>query len=281
MDISLPFAELTNLAKLVYTDELLFGFGITFIKISILWFYHNLFSVNQTLERVIKATIAVCLLWFIVATLVIAFQCKPVQAFWEHFDLPPYCLEYPRVLLGYETSNLLIDVAILCIPIGAVSRLNLPWLKKVPVIGIFLLGAVVCIFSILRLTAIWNPPNIIQSLDFGRTYVWSTLQLGIAIITSCLPTFGALLQVISKPVPYIRSWYESLRSRPSAAQSGDRYKASDATNSADRRWMRVGDDRFSVISQAWAYGEDHGSSQYPLRPIPSRTILVDREVEIV
>jgi hypothetical protein len=127
---------------LVYTDELLFGFGITSIKISILWFYHNVFSVHQTLDRVIKAATAVCLLWLTVATLVIAFQCKPVQAYWEHFDLPPYCLEYPRVLLGYEISNLFIDVAILCIPIGAVSRLNLPWLKKVPVIGIFLLGAV-------------------------------------------------------------------------------------------------------------------------------------------
>jgi hypothetical protein len=116
-------------------------------------------------------------------------------------------------------------------------------------------------------------------VNFSRTYVWSTLQLGVAIITSCLPTFGALLQFIARPVPYIRSWYESLRSRPPAAQSGDRYEASDTT-SADR-WMRAGDDRLSVISQAWAYGEDHGSLQYALRPIPSRAILVNREVEVV
>ncbi len=129
-----------TLQQLVYTNELIFGFGITAIKLSILWFYHSLFSVDRTLLRIIQVTAAVCIAWFIVATLVIALQCTPVQAFWERFDVPPYCLEYPRVLLGYEIANLLIDVAILCIPTGTVIRLQLPWLKKVPIIGTFLLG---------------------------------------------------------------------------------------------------------------------------------------------
>ncbi|KAI0533190.1 hypothetical protein GGR58DRAFT_487728 [Xylaria digitata] len=271
--------EATNLAKLVYTNELLFGFGLTTIKISILWFYHNLFSIDRTLQRVIQATAVVCILWFIVATLVIALQCTPVQAYWEHFDLPPYCLEYPRVFLGYEISNLLIDVAILCIPTGTVIRLQLPWVKKAPVIGIFLLGAVVCVFSIIRLTAIWNPPNIFAGFDFGATYLWSTLQLGVAIITSCLPTFGPLLPLFSKPIPYLRSWYASLRSRPSAAGSRARSKASDVNS--ERPWVRVGDNRLNAASQSWTYGEELDGPAYVLHPVPSRAMLVDRMVEVV
>ncbi|RWA07919.1 hypothetical protein EKO27_g7184 [Xylaria grammica] len=279
-DPRLGLDEATNLAKLAYTSELLFGFGITTIKLSILWFYHNLFSVDQTLQRVIYATAVICIAWFIVATLVIALQCMPVQAYWEHFDLPPYCLEYPRVLLGYEISNLLIDVAILCIPTGTVIRLQLPWLKKVPIIGIFLLGAVVCVFSIIRLKAIWNPPNIFAGFDFGATFVWSTLQLGVAIITSCLPTFGPLLIFFSKPIPYIRSWYESLRSRQSASHSGAQSKTTDAAN-GERPWVQVGDDRLNVDLQSWASGEDLDGPEYVLHPVPSRAILVNRVVEVV
>ncbi|KAI3339452.1 hypothetical protein F4824DRAFT_455467 [Ustulina deusta] len=278
-DPRLGFDEATNLAKLVYTNELIFGFGITAIKLSILWFYHSLFSVDRTLLRVIQVTAAVCIAWFIVATLVIALQCTPVQAFWERFDVPPYCLEYPRVLLGYEIANLLIDVAILCIPTGTVIRLQLPWLKKVPIIGTFLLGVLVCLFSILRLIAIWNPPDIFAGFDFGATFVWSTLQLGVAIITSCLPTFGPFLLFFSRPIPYIRRWYESLRSRPSASSSA-RNRATAATNH-QRPWVRVRDDRLDGISQSWDYGEELDSSQYALHPIPSRTISANRTVEIV
>ncbi|KAI0427178.1 hypothetical protein F5Y09DRAFT_317024 [Xylaria sp. FL1042] len=279
-DPRLGLDEATHLAKLVYTNEILFGFGITAIKLSILWFYHNLFSVDRTLLRIIQTTTAVCILWFIVATSVIAFQCTPVQAFWEKFDLPPYCLEYPRVLLGYEISNLLIDVAILCIPTGTVIRLQLSWLKKLPIISIFLLGAVVCIFSILRLKAIWNPPDIFTRFDFGATYVWSTLQLGVAIITSCLPTFGPLLGFFARSIPYIRSWYGSLRSRPSPGGSSARKKAIGAAN-GERPWARIGDARIDETSQSWAYSEELDSPLYVLHPMPSRTVLANRMVDVV
>ncbi|KAI0096625.1 hypothetical protein GGR51DRAFT_567124 [Nemania sp. FL0031] len=279
-DPGLGLIEGTNLAKLVYTNELLFGFGITTIKLSILWFYHNLFSVDQALQRIIRATSFLCIVWFIVATLVIALQCMPVQAYWEHFDLPPYCLEYPRVLLGYEISNLIIDVATLCIPIGTVLRLKLPWSKKAPIIGIFLLGAVVCVSSIIRLTAIWHPPDIFRDFNFGGTYLWSTLQLGVAIITSCLPTFGPLLPLLSTPIPYIRSWYRSLRSHPSVAKSRPSNQLTHPTN-IDRPWIQVGNGRPSSASHSWTYGDEFDGPQYALHPLPPRAILVNKLVEVV
>ncbi|KAI0554698.1 hypothetical protein F4679DRAFT_524598 [Xylaria curta] len=277
LDPTRPLNELHSLAKLIYTNELLFGFGITMIKLSILWFYHTLFSVDETLQRVIKATTVICILWFIVATLVIALQCMPVRAYWEHFDMPPYCLEYPRVLLGYEISNLLIDVSILCIPTGTVIRLQLAWPKKIPIIGIFLLGAVVCIASVVRLTAIWHPPNIFRDFDFGGTYLWSSLQLGVAIITSCLPTFGPLLPLLAKPIPYIRSWYESLRSHRSA-QSGTRNQVTSPI-SPERPWFVDRANGLSPTPHSWAYGEEFDNPHYALHPVPSRTVLVNRNVE--
>ncbi|KAI8633036.1 hypothetical protein F5Y19DRAFT_416247, partial [Xylariaceae sp. FL1651] len=278
---SLGIAELTNLAKVNYTTEIIFGFSITAIKLSILWFYYLLFSVHLTLRWVIRAATIVCILWFVVATVVIVLQCIPVPAYWETIVSPEYCLEYPRVLFGYELTNLLVDVGVLCIPTATVWNLQLPKSKKASIMGIFLLGAVVCIFSILRLTAIWNPPNIISSFDFARTYSYSVLQLGFAIITSCLPTFGPLLVVISTPVSYLLSWYQSLMSISNRTLTHSRRcpMAFDPVNE-ERPWLRVGDHRQDAFLHTWADGRNGIDGQFALYEVPSRTILVNREIEI-
>lgn len=269
-----------NLAKLVYISELLFGLGITAVKLSILWLYHALFSVNPTLRHIIRITTALCILWFLVATLVIALQCMPVYAYWEYFDMPPYCLDYPRVLLGYELSNLLIDVAILCIPTGTVYRLQAPWSKRFPVMCIFLLGIVVCVFSIIRLTAIWHPPHIFRDFNFGGTFLWSTMQLGVAIIVSCLPTFVPLLPLFSKPITYIRAWYNSLRSSPSSAEPGSRDQEANANIFGRASWIKVGNGRRDSSTQRWTHDDDHDDSQYVLDPIPPRRVLVKTSLRL-
>lgn len=79
-------------------------------------------------------------MWLFVVTFVITFQCHSAEAFWLNADTPPSCLEYGRVLLGYEITNLILDVVILCIPVTAVSRLCLSRPKRVALIGVFLLG---------------------------------------------------------------------------------------------------------------------------------------------
>jgi hypothetical protein len=109
------------------------------VKISILWFYYTLFAVKA--GRVIKIAGALCLAWFIAVTLLLIFQCKPISAFWTHLAQEPYCMDGPHVYLGYELSNLLIDMIILCIPIGCISFSQMEAIKKISVIGIFLLGA--------------------------------------------------------------------------------------------------------------------------------------------
>ncbi|KAI1740711.1 hypothetical protein F4680DRAFT_417575 [Xylaria scruposa] len=280
LDPSLGLTEAINIARLSYMAEILFGVGLTSIKLSILWFYYLLFSINPILKPIIRATAAICVLWFVVATLVIIFQCKPIQAYWEQLDSPVFCLESPRVLLGYELSNLFVDVAILCIPTGTVSQLQLPLSKKLPVIGIFLLGAVVCIFSILRLTTIWNPPDIIKNFDFGYTYTWSSLQLGLAIITSCLPTYGPLLPLFPRLYHYIGSYYKTLWYHSAIARSQHQHQVQDASH-LERPWIRVGDGRLDATSRSWAYGNNSNNTQYALQSMQPGAIVVDTQVDIV
>lgn len=49
-------------------------------------------------------------------------------------------MRFQNVVLGYETSNILIDIMILCIPISVVRSLKLSTRKKFAVGVVFLLG---------------------------------------------------------------------------------------------------------------------------------------------
>ncbi|KAI1656745.1 hypothetical protein F4813DRAFT_124430 [Daldinia decipiens] len=262
--ISLPeqLTEMVNLLKYSYATELLFTFVISSVKLSILWFYYDLFAVNNRLRILIQVTAAACTLWFLVATFVLAFQCQPVEAFWEKLNQAPWCLDTPRVLLGYELTNLFLDATVLCIPIVTISRLNLPTSKKISVLSILLLGALVCIASIIRLTAIWNPSDILRGWDFGSIGLWSTIQLGLAIVCSCLPTFGPLLPIL-KQLRSIQGLRELLKLRLSNTSS---FSRTSKVPGMERPWARIKGAQHNVTSRTWAEGNNDGS-EVALEPI--------------
>ena len=119
----------------------MFTLIITLVKLSILAFYWSVFAVDKIMKRVIQGTFAMSIIWWVVATLIIIFQCKPISAYWEKYAYPPYCLETPKLLLGLEVTNLFFDVWVLLIPVSVVKKLKLPSHKKWPVLAIFLMGA--------------------------------------------------------------------------------------------------------------------------------------------
>lgn len=80
-------------------------------------------------------------MWCFAMTVVIVFQCHPVEAAWDPLRRSEHqCLLFTEFVLGYELSNVILDIAILCLPIYAVRRLHLPARQKLMIILIFLLG---------------------------------------------------------------------------------------------------------------------------------------------
>ncbi|KAI6081657.1 hypothetical protein F4821DRAFT_23082 [Hypoxylon rubiginosum] len=277
LDLTLGQAQFLAAEKMAYITEIIYTFGITSVKISLLWYYHIIFAVDRILRWSILATGIACLLWFLVFLFVIVFQCKPIDAVWTHFNVKGYCIQASHFLLAYELTNLFLDVAILCIPIGAVSKLQLRLSKKLTVIGIFLLGAFVCVVSILRLTAIWVPPYIRG--DFSRTFLWSTMQLGIAIICSCLPTYGPLISSLSRSLPSIRSLFTSNKSQATESRTPMRRFNIVDRQSAPQTYPEARD-QFSSTAQCSAHTRDGSVSDNPINLIPQGGILLSRSFEV-
>ncbi|KAF2015347.1 hypothetical protein BU24DRAFT_450086 [Aaosphaeria arxii CBS 175.79] len=163
------------------------------VKLSILAFYHNLFIASETFKKAVYATATLCIVWLIVATVIVLVQCRPINAFWDLSiaspSSPMVCYPSATVILGYEISNLLIDVIILLLPVVMVCRLRLPTWRKVLVAAIFLQGG-----FIVRITRVWRPPNTAINIHLPTALLWTNIQYGAAVICACLPTYGPLLK---------------------------------------------------------------------------------------
>ena len=77
--------------------------------------------------------------WFLVNNLLGAFQCTPARKAWNP-EIPGRCINYLNFFIGMQVPNIVLDGAILALPVVVVSRLQMSKKKKISVVAIFLLG---------------------------------------------------------------------------------------------------------------------------------------------
>ena len=129
------------------------GPTFTAIKLSLLFFYKRLFLVHQKWLRVAWwANLIYVVLWFFGTTLYFILQCSPPQWYYLH-----YYHDYQEPLPGKIKSGqcnaesvihtslpiilgLISDVAILCLPLVAISALQMNKKKKLAMVLLFAVG---------------------------------------------------------------------------------------------------------------------------------------------
>lgn len=126
----------------LYVTEIIFVFTITAVKLSILGFYRTIFSI-PAFRRTTLVLAILCILWFICVLFITIFQCRPIAALWDLSLVAEgraQCIPSGGLIFGYELSNVIIDISILCLPLCMIRRLQLPTRRKIGVSSIFLLG---------------------------------------------------------------------------------------------------------------------------------------------
>ncbi|KAK4695498.1 hypothetical protein P7C71_g2266, partial [Lecanoromycetidae sp. Uapishka_2] len=178
----------------IIASLVLYTICITLVKLSILLFYYRLFGVRKTFRRVIVAALALVITWCIAIVLLNILQCIPIQAAW----IRPYphskCLNNNTSLLGTAITNVVIDLAILVLPIEPIWRLNLTLRKKLALTTIFCIGAFICAAAMIRVWAIRNIDQTDVTWSYVRPLTWSAVEISIGITCACLPILQPLLQ---------------------------------------------------------------------------------------
>ncbi|KAI0849864.1 hypothetical protein F5Y00DRAFT_260969 [Daldinia vernicosa] len=262
--------------KELYVGDLFFGLAITSVKLSILAFYRDIFAISKPFQRWNSAACVLCIVWFIVFAFCNIFQCNPPSALWEHFGSTEYCIASGPLWLGYELTNFFLDVLVLVLPIVMVHRLRLRTAQKWSVASIFLLGSLVCVASIVRMVYIWHP-QAPETVSISQVQALSSIQLGIAVLCACLPTYGPLLNLSRKGLIQIkRAIGFSVSDTSSHSGIINGRNAKDLTDRSEYYRMCEGESDAHVVSAS----ADGIVEAHALGDIPSRSIMVSRSVRV-
>ncbi|OTA96301.1 hypothetical protein M434DRAFT_129155 [Hypoxylon sp. CO27-5] len=261
--------------KELYIGDLIFGLSITLVKLSILTFYRELFAISKTFQRWNWAVSALCIAWFLIFTFCNAFQCKPPSALWEYLGSTEYCLASGPLWLGYEITNFFLDVMILVLPVTLVQRLRLRTAQKWSVVTIFLLGGLVCVASIIRMVYIWHP-SAPETVSISQVQILSMVQLGVAVLCACLPTYAPLLNLFRKAIKRLKN--ATTFSLPKTYDTGGKNVSSTQDSARRSEYYLMGEAESSTHTAA---ASTNGFIEtHPLTDIPSRSIVVSKSVQI-
>ena len=165
---------------------------IPLVKISILLLYTRLFPI-ENVRRIVHILIGILACFEISTTFVDIFGCWPIESAWNKSIHSSRCVVPQTLYMATAGINLTTDVIVLCIPMPLVWRLRLSTKRKSAVSFIFVLGALVCVTTIFRITTFKN----INSYDLTWSYIdtayWTYSELVLSFICACIPTFRPVI----------------------------------------------------------------------------------------
>ncbi|KAH4999209.1 hypothetical protein HBI24_181730 [Parastagonospora nodorum] len=190
---NLPFEKiLVPTLKHWYAYQMIYPWSLFFVKASILALYHRIF--DQTKFRYTVYAVAVFVtIYTLVVFLVNAFECgsSPSQA-WA-LTFPQGCNNLPATYFSAASINILTDAVILIMPLRAFGHLKLQRRKRFALIGVFIVGGIAVIASIVRLYALWVYMTT-KDVAYDAIFILllSQIEINVAIISASAPAIRPL-----------------------------------------------------------------------------------------
>ncbi|QUC19584.1 uncharacterized protein UV8b_03825 [Ustilaginoidea virens] len=199
--------DIYHFAIYFYILEILYTICMALIKLTLLAFYLTLFLAASTsvwTRRLLWGSITFQVVLATVTIMLAVFQCSPVSYYWKQLvasDASASCIASTPIVWTNASLNVALDIWIVLIPLREVRNLRMPLRKKLGVIFMFLMGTFVTVVSILRLSSIYlTSASINITWDYLPLALWSTVEINVGIICTCLPTLRLIFMSISPKV---------------------------------------------------------------------------------
>ncbi|KLJ10831.1 hypothetical protein EMPG_09845 [Blastomyces silverae] len=182
--------------KLYFFAQILYKVNIGLTKISILPLYIQVF-VRPWFTTTCWACIGIVTAFTIGTCVSSVFQCSPVAyAFGKSIVGGGKRINTRAFWYANAVFNISTDFIIVGLPVPVIAKLQLPTGTKIALYGVFTVGMVVCVTSILRITTL---DIAISHLDTSWTNIgssmWTVIESNLDIICACLPPLWRPLSV--------------------------------------------------------------------------------------
>ncbi|KAF2638689.1 hypothetical protein P280DRAFT_508923 [Massarina eburnea CBS 473.64] len=259
-----PLHTLEQSRLILWVEELLYAFSIASAKLAILGFYWRMFKTSK-IRMPIQILAACTVLWLILRTFIAIFHCVPVQKFWQ-VRLKGHCsIDDRQFFVGSILAHLVIDVAILALPVIEVRKLKMPLPQRLGIMGMFGFGIFVCAASVVTiyLSVRYHTRSIEMPWETAPIIIWATAEVNLSIVSACLPMLRPIYLIIMRhPLTAQTSSYSHSQSNPRSTSASHKLstlrKTPDVfeTESMTKLASREG----SVSTTTTAYYNEHGNT---------------------
>ncbi|KAK6510297.1 hypothetical protein TWF481_005014 [Arthrobotrys musiformis] len=218
--------------KLAVATEVLFVPCVGLTKLSILAFYHRVFS-SKSFRWFVYAGVAYTIVYSISSIVVVFLQAIPLRAYWDK-SIHGKFIDGQLAFMIFGVLNCASDLYVFFLPIREVWGIQLPKKQRLGLILVFALGSIVCIAGIIRIYYIWivfSPTNWDFTYQGGPLYIVTAIEGDLGILCASLP---ALKPLIHRYAPGLLSSGHG-RSRPSGVSPSYRLSSYDADRRRDTR----------------------------------------------
>lgn len=124
------------------------------------------------------------------------FQCTPVSYNWRSVidrTAQGSCTDRQAQVYTAAAFNIIFDILVLLLPVPSLLKLNTSWMKKLGVGIVFLVGILVTICSLVRISYLspyGNSANI--TWDYAYISIWSLLEVHLTVVCVCVPAAAGL-----------------------------------------------------------------------------------------
>ncbi|RYN46750.1 hypothetical protein AA0118_g12417 [Alternaria tenuissima] len=190
-DLNLDEALIPTL-KHWYVYQLFYPWALFFVKASILALYHRIFT-HHNFRRWVYCAAGFIIIQTVTVTFVNIFECgaDPSRAWDSKF--PEGCINMSKMYFANASVNIVTDVVILVMPLKVFKQLNMNIRKRLALMGIFMVGCVAALASILRLYALYNY-TVTEDAGYDGIFILllSQIEANVAMMSACAPAYRPL-----------------------------------------------------------------------------------------
>ncbi|KAH6894369.1 hypothetical protein B0T10DRAFT_603872 [Thelonectria olida] len=156
-------------------------------KIALLIFYLRL-SPQKWFKMATLATIVLVAGYSIGLFFPLVFACRPITMNWD-ITVKGECLNQPSLYIATAVANIVSDIILFALPIRMVINLQIPQRQKIGLLGIFCVGSMTVVTSIVRVSLL---PELLTggdpTWDVSYASIWIIVEANLIIICASTPT---------------------------------------------------------------------------------------------
>ncbi|KAF3771402.1 hypothetical protein M406DRAFT_24719, partial [Cryphonectria parasitica EP155] len=185
---------LVGWAQCIFAFEIIYFTSVALPKLSILCLYLRIFNWTGRMRNTALSILALTVMTSVSLVVAACFQCRPIQFWWDRTIPGGSCFEIQTFFHAQAIPGLILDVAIMVLPLRTIWHLEMPLIKRLALIGIFAVASFGIVSSIVRATVFFDT----AAFD-DRTWAsvdlvgWSIIETSVYIITGCLPHLRPLV----------------------------------------------------------------------------------------